>query len=109
MNAVIDFTNLHEMTDGDKALEQELFEEFLRTCDGFMERLDGLAEGSGLEWRTTMHAFKGVALNLGAYQLGALCTSGQDAFEADTAHKRAMLQELHAAYAHVKQHIAALV
>src|SRR4051812_42915758 len=104
MTVPVDLTNLRTMTDGDMEMEKELFKEFYTSFETGMGTLQAHCDGESSEaWRKEAHALKGIALNLGADKLGALCKTGQDDYQAATAAKKEMLQNIQVEYALVKQ------
>lgn len=103
MTQPVDLTNLREITDGDKEMESELFKEFINTSDSYIVSLGNMLDADKNElWRTTTHAFKGLALNLGAANLGALCKNAQENNTASQQDKTAMLEAIRHEYAAVK-------
>ncbi len=103
MTQPVDLTNLREITDGDREMEKELFKEFIKTADCYIISLGDILNPDKNElWRTTAHAFKGLALNLGAVNLGALCKNAQENNTASPQDKTAMLEAIRQEYAEVK-------
>ena len=103
MNAPVDLTNLRSMTDGDVELEKTLFEEFYTSFEkGILALRTNCANSSAEAWRSNAHALKGVALNLGAEKLGALCKKAQDDHGANENAKELMLQAIETEYNDVK-------
>jgi len=104
MDAPVDLTNLRSMTDGDKDLEKELFKEFYSAFDAGLNLLQvSTGDGAVETWRGQSHALKGVALNLGAEKLGALCKKAQESQTASEKAKVAMLENIRAEYKWVKE------
>jgi len=78
MTNPVTLDNLREMTGGDKALEKELFDVYITSCETCLSALKAATEsGKEEEWRTQAHAWKGMSLNLGAETLGNLCAQAQ--------------------------------
>ena len=78
MNDPVDLNVLRQMTDGDAALEQELFAEFFTSFEAGIAALKRLTDPAHQEdWRKQAHALKGMAVNLGAMALGAVCKQAQ--------------------------------
>jgi len=103
MTDPVDLTNLHEMTDNDKVLEEALFQEFFIAADETIKTLEAnCVEDANEPWRSAAHALKGVAYNLGAIALGDLCKKAQDGYAAGIAEKRELLQAIQAAYTESK-------
>ena len=99
MDKIVDLTHLEEMTDNDKVLMKELFEEFDLSGKQTIEQLEeSLISGNIETWRSAAHALKGVTLNLGANSLAVLCKIAQERFEDSTAEKAKMLIEIKAAF-----------
>ena len=107
----VDLSNLREMTQGDVALEKELFSTFISESQLLIE---GLIRSAGdpaavEEWRRNAHACKGISRNLGADRLGDLCYEAQTKFEAGPEEKAALLQQIRAEYAEVIAFLQPLV
>lgn len=103
MTAPVDLTNLRDMTDGDTAMEKELFKEFISSFEAGLDVLTAsCGDGAAETWRSKVHALKGIALNLGAERLGALCKDGQDKHLAGADTKRALLKDIQDEYQKVK-------
>jgi HPt (histidine-containing phosphotransfer) domain-containing protein len=102
----VDLTNLREMTGGDSDIEQMLFVEFCRSAQGCVQGLTQFSNDPQTEnWRKSAHAFKGIALNIGANQLSVLCKQAQDQHMADAAAKALMLQSIKCEYALVEEYL----
>ncbi|MCD8563387.1 MAG: Hpt domain-containing protein [Alphaproteobacteria bacterium] len=101
----VDLDNLRAATDGDKELEQELFEEFIHQAEILLQELEAFSgtETDNESWRKTAHAFKGIALNLGAEPLGVLCKIGQEECEAPPERKQEILRGIKSEYAKVHE------
>ncbi len=103
MNAHVDLTNLRSMTDGDKEMEEALFEEFLSSFELGMKTLAANTnEGISETWRKEAHALKGIALSLGANNLGTLCKIAQDGYQTNSEAKHKILEDIEAEYEQVK-------
>lgn len=106
---VVNLTNLRNMTDGDVALEKELFDEFYRSFERGLALLhEYLKKNSVEEWRKQSHALKGISINLGAEKLASLCKQSQEQFEAGDDAKHKLLEEIQAEYALVKPYLQAV-
>lgn len=109
MSVPVDLTNLRSITDGDKEMEQALFEEFVSSSEESLSTLQNSVDNAFAEtWRKEAHALKGVALNLGAIGLGALCKKAQDEFNASPDFKADLLKKIREEYALVKQFLSEL-
>lgn len=109
MNTPVDLTNLRSMTDGDKDMEKALFEEFFVSFETGMATLQKNMESAAVDvWRKEAHALKGIALNLGAMELGTLCKKGQDNYQTSVSEKSALLQNIKAEYARVREFLQKL-
>lgn len=105
----VDLTNLREMTDGDKELEQELFAEFFSSCTDLIETLARNCEdGESKSWYSAAHALKGSAYNLGAAPLGDLCKKAQENHAASKTEKQRMCEDIKQEYERVRQYFAGL-
>lgn len=95
----VDLSNLRELTDGDKELEEELFQEFITGADEIIESLSTTNDNE--EWRQAAHALKGISLNLGAARLSELSSSAQGNFEQGRDEKNIIIENIKAEYAKV--------
>ncbi len=103
MSEPVDLTNLRSMTDGDVDMEKALFEEFYSSFEARIEILQKSLEKDTAEaWRSNAHALKGISLNLGANNLGALCKQGQDGMHMNEDEKSDLLKKIELEYAEVK-------
>ena len=110
MNTTVDLTNLRTMTDGDKEIEKSLFEEFFSSSEAAIASMQSnIGETAAEVWRKEAHALKGVSLNLGAMELGALCKKAQDEFQTDAENKTALLAKIKAEYEQVKEFLQAQI
>lgn len=104
MSKHIDLTNLRTMTDGDKEMEQELFDIFYSSSEEAIRTLSAnCVDGHSETWRTAAHAFKGSAYNVGAKILGNLCCQAQDNPSAAKSQKTALLDQMKSEYEAVKK------
>lgn len=109
MATPVDLTALREITDGDPELERELFQVFFASAETCIIALDASTGVDTQEtWRKQAHAFKGIALNIGAQELGAWCKKAQDASSESAQHKHALLQDIKTAYAQVTAFLKAI-
>jgi HPt (histidine-containing phosphotransfer) domain-containing protein len=108
MSDLVDLTNLREMTDGDKEMEQELFEEFFSSSQEAINIMqNNCVDGENEAWRSQAHALKGTALNLGAQSLGKKFEQAQENHAVSGQEKQAMLDAIKAEYAQVKSFLEA--
>ena len=104
--AVVDLTNLREMTDGDPEMERELFAEFISSFESELAQLRASQGESASEtWRRRAHALKGIAFNLGAMQLGNLCKQAQETPQSDLEAKTELLKKISAEFADVRAYL----
>ena len=104
MTAPVNLSNLREMTDGDKELEESLFLEFFSSSEKLLNQLtQALAEDDFEAWRTSAHALKGTSYNLGAQQLGDYCKKAQEGHAEPSQEKAPLLQLITSEYALVKE------
>lgn len=102
----VDLTNLREITDGDTEMEAELFAEFITSSDAYIRNLSEMVQDNqSEEWRSIAHAFKGLALNLGAEHLGELCKAAQENHTATHQEKATMLASIQEEYHVVRGYI----
>ncbi len=100
----VDLTNLHELTDGDRDFELQMFEAFFESAQQCLANLEAsLAAEDSMAWRAAAHAFKGVAYNLGAQPLAEVCKAAQEGCDAEQNEKAAQLKAIHSAYGEVQQ------
>lgn len=103
MSDPVDLTNLRSMTDGDIEMEKALFEEFYSSFEARIDILQQSLEKEAAEtWRSNAHALKGISLNLGAENLGALCKQGQDGMHMNESEKSELLKKIKDEYSQVK-------
>jgi HPt (histidine-containing phosphotransfer) domain-containing protein len=103
MSTPVDLTNIHSITEGDRAMEKELFEQFFKSFDeafGLLESACGQKENAA--WRSNAHALKGISLNVGGTELGRLCTQAQESYLAPPDEKKAILESIRAEYIDVR-------
>lgn len=103
MSNPVDLTNLREITEGDAEMERELFTEFIDAADSYIENMGTLTEEVlNEEWRKAAHAFKGIAINLGANRLGELCKKAQENNTSPSGEKLKILQDIKQEYSGVR-------
>lgn len=103
-NLAVDLSNLREMTDGDRDLEEALFQEFFASTEQLLIQLTQALESDSPEaWKAAAHALKGTAYNLGAQQLGDYCKTAQEDFEVSRDIKQPLLQSITQEYGQVKE------
>ena len=106
----VDLTNLRSMTDADRGMEKALFEEFFISFEAGINTLQtNIGESASEAWRKEAHALKGIALNLGAEQLGALCKQAQEELHASAGDKDELLKKIRAEYEQVRQFLLTLM
>ncbi len=62
---------LHDITDGDPDVDQEICNLYIETAQSYLTRLHSCLDDE-TEWSKTVHALKGASLNFGAIQIGEL-------------------------------------
>jgi HPt (histidine-containing phosphotransfer) domain-containing protein len=99
----VDLSNLRSVTDGDKELERELFEQFIMESGKLVTNLKSLcnSDADNESWRRTAHALQGISLNLGAETLGGLGRIGQDEFSAGAGRKQELVEKITLEYSRV--------
>ncbi len=106
MNYPVDLTNMREMTGGDAALENMLFGEFFKSAESCIGGMADTHQTLHHEtFRKNAHAFKGIALNIGANQLSALCKEAQDGCALPASDKSVLLQCIREEYVRVKNYL----
>jgi len=88
----VDLSNLRELTDGDKELEAELFEEFIESSQKLLATLEN--SDSPTEWSKAAHALKGISANLGAMTLSEIARTAQEKDGALSSEKLQLLNAL---------------
>lgn len=101
----VDLKNFRELTGGDTQLEAELFDEFILSFRGGLERMQ-MNLNDPAEWRRQSHVLKGLSLNLGASKLSELCKIGQDEYECSCMDKEKLLKEIAVEFQEVKRYLA---
>ncbi len=110
MTLPVDITNLREITGGDVEMETELFKEFITTCDSYIMDMGNMLDADKYEpWRTTAHAFKGIAINLGAAHLSELCKKAQENNTYSPVEKVTMLENIKHEYEAVKNFLHSIM
>lgn len=105
----VDLTNLHEMTDGDRELERELFKEFFSSSvDAIATLAQHCMDGESKPWYSAAHALKGSAYNLGAMSLGDLCKKAQEGYAASKTEKQRMYEDIKQEYEKVYRYLSGL-
>jgi HPt (histidine-containing phosphotransfer) domain-containing protein len=103
----VDLTNLRSMTDGDSELEHALFAEFNSSFEAGITALhQALAANDTVSWHKHAHALKGIALNLGAESLAALCMQAQE--QTLNTESPTLLSKIEAEFTLVKQFLLAM-
>jgi len=99
MNEPVNLTNLREMTDGDVEMEKMLFEEFFSSSEECILLMGNNCEdGENEGFRSSAHALKGTAINLGAETLSNLCKYAQENYTASSAEKQTMIDNIKEEY-----------
>jgi HPt (histidine-containing phosphotransfer) domain-containing protein len=103
MSAIVNLSNLRDMTDGDKELESTLFHEFFSSSEILIGQLKLSLESNNNDmWRKSAHALKGASYNLGAQILGDFCKQAQEDHIAPQNRKIELLNTISDAYGQVK-------
>ncbi len=109
MSEPVDLTNLRSITDGDRDMEQALFEEFVSSFEaGIAELQSNVTDSVSESWRKNAHALKGIAVNLGAFRLGDLCKKAQEEFSSTQENKSDMAGRIQEEYILVKKFLSEL-
>lgn len=104
--AVVDLTNLREMTDGDPEMEKELFAEFISSFESELAELQASQSDRASEtWRRRAHAMKGIAFNLGAMRLGELCKQAQETPQSNLETRIDLLKKIGTEFADVRSYL----
>src|SRR5262249_28557669 len=99
----VDLSNLRFSIGDDKELEKELFGEFINSSSAIIKQLEKncTAQNDNESWRQAAHALKGIAANLGAVPLAALCRTAQEKFEHGPDEKTALLKNIKESHSEV--------
>jgi HPt (histidine-containing phosphotransfer) domain-containing protein len=104
MEKPIDLKQLREITDGDKALEAELFRVFIISAMQCIRSLHAAAANNDDKaWRKQAHALKGISANLGAQPLTNICARAQDNSCAVPEEKKNMMAEIESEFLRVRE------
>lgn len=109
MNLPVDLAVLRQVTEGDIALESELFKVFLNSakeCIGAL-RLH-CRSGNQEEWRRHAHAFKSISYGIGALRLADLCRQAQEGFQNPALNKYQYLAGIEAEFTEVELQLKSL-
>ncbi|MBA4749804.1 MAG: Hpt domain-containing protein [Alphaproteobacteria bacterium] len=108
METPVNLDNLREMTDGDRELEEALFQEFFSSAAELLSQLTQAVQTNNTEgWRAAAHALKGTSYNLGAKKLGDYCKIAQEQNDASRNTKEEILQNISSEYERVRAYIDA--
>lgn len=106
----VDLSNMREITGGDKDLEKELFQTFIKCGEESLEALTSIcADGNQPDWKEHSHSIKGEAANLGAMKLAKLCQQSQESFAQTAEVKRAILSQIKEEWQVVKAYLIELM
>ena len=109
MTDSVDLTDLRSITEGDKEIEQALFDEFYSSTEAHLQILAAnCTDGQNETWRSTAHAMKGTAFNIGALMLGELCKKAQDEEDVSGEEKKQQLDLMQKEYVKVKAYLTSL-
>ncbi|MGE4314226.1 MAG: Hpt domain-containing protein [Pseudobdellovibrionaceae bacterium] len=79
---ILDLTQFRDITENDRELEADLFNEFIKDSSNLVEELHTtLEQDERPAFRKAAHALKGISLNLGARHLADLAFQAQQNFE----------------------------
>ncbi len=103
----VNLENFREAIDHDKELEQELFEEFIRSSEVQLEILGQhiTSQNDNTLWKHAAHALKSTSGSLGAMPLSDLCARAQAEYNADFTQKGELYNMLQHEYQRVKKFI----
>ena len=105
----VDLSYLREITDGEKALERELFALFFTNTDHYLKGLSAhCIDGEDQDWRVLSHEMKGACASIGACKLADFCNTAQLQFEASATEKKAILGDITAELQVVKRFLSSL-
>lgn len=108
MTQRVDLSNLREAIGNDKALEKELFDEFIVSSKELLEDLREHCRGASDNetWRKSAHALKGISYNLGAVPMAELCKRGQENFESSVEEKLQLFEKIQSEHSHILQYLS---
>ncbi|MCB9988445.1 MAG: response regulator [Rhodospirillales bacterium] len=100
---LVNIAHLETFTDGDRDIEQELFDIFCEQAEIALERLTKAQQADDEnEWKASAHKFKGAAANLGAERLAALCLEAESGYQESAPRKQEFLAALQGGYGEVQ-------
>jgi HPt (histidine-containing phosphotransfer) domain-containing protein len=101
----LDMNRLREITEGDAALERQLFHLFIESVDRLLQLLAVQIQDGSLQWRQTVHQIKGASANMHVTSMVALCISIEKL--ENEAHRREQITQLHEVYQQVRAELVA--
>lgn len=108
MQNPVDLTNLSEIIE-DPEMRKEIFNAFFKTAEQMLQDLKQLLDKNNCnDWKSNAHSFKGMALSVGANNLGMICQAAQDKYLEDIEAKKQMLEEISQEFLAVKIYINSL-
>lgn len=106
----VDLSNMREITGGDRELELELFQTFIRCGEESLDVLTNIcSDGNQPDWKEHSHSLKGEAANLGAKKLAALCQQSQESFALPKNEKLEILGQIKQEWDVVKTYLVELM
>ncbi len=107
MITALDMARLREITDGDAALERQLFALFMETADRLIALLAMQLPDTTGKWQQTVHQLKGACANMHVAVMWQLCQELEKLHgESERSDK---LEELKKAYAVLRSELAGVV
>ncbi len=103
-DGAIDVRHLEMFTEGDQAVEKELFDVFFEQADLNIQKLSQACQEMNLEnWRMAAHKFKGASANLGARHLADICFVAEKNHDQSALEKAEYLEAIIGEYQKVKE------
>ena len=91
----INIPHLESFTEGDPAIEKELFNIFVDQMGLGLSNLEAhMGEHAKIEWKAAAHRFKGAAANLGAEKLAALCFEAEQKYDDSEPNKKSLFSAI---------------
>jgi HPt (histidine-containing phosphotransfer) domain-containing protein len=99
----VDIQHLCAFTQGDSALERELFELFLSGAQAYLAIMARPPDGRA--WLEAAHSLKGAARGIGAFKLADLAEAAETLPEASGLERQLMLHRLESALSRVREFV----
>ena len=104
---IVQLSQLREIVGDDKELEQSLISMFISSSEENIEYLkNNFKDNEDDLWKLNAHSLKGASRNIGAVNLGDLCSIAQDAFAGSAVEKQDLYLKIQAEFDKVKEFLS---